>query len=186
MGGGGGAGGQLPPPPYDFRYFFFCLSAERLVIAMIIPLPHYEKFVETYLKSGKKCVPPPPPPRLSDFFRAGAKCLGSRRNSETFCPPPPPPPPQANTLAPPLCHSITSRHFTCVFSSFHTRLCGHQSRNKLLLLHYPTVVVVDVRTKVALKKSSVSFLCFKHSSCILCHAMNIIQLCVDIISTCIL
>ena len=66
-GGGGGGGGQggncPPPPPHDFfiyyYFFFFCWSAQRSVLAMIIPLPHYENN------------------------------LGSRSNSETFCPPPP-------------------------------------------------------------------------------------------------
>ena len=62
---------------------------------MIIPLPHYDNFFEKCLKSEEKkkekkgSSEPPPPPRLSDFFRAGAKFLGSRSSSETFCPPPP-------------------------------------------------------------------------------------------------
>ena len=43
-----------PPPPYDFFFFFFffffCLSAQRSVMAMIIPLPHYE------VGGGGECV----------------------------------------------------------------------------------------------------------------------------------
>ena len=79
----------------------------------MIPLPHYEMFFGKNLKSEKKkwfgTLPsPPPPPPLCYFFssffsfffslffllsflffRAGAKFLGSRSSSETFCPPPP-------------------------------------------------------------------------------------------------
>ena len=44
-------GGQLPP--YDFiLFYFFCLSAQRSVIAMIKPLPHYEICVENIWKSS--------------------------------------------------------------------------------------------------------------------------------------
>ena len=56
--------------------FFFSLSAQRSVMAMKVPLPHHENFVENVLKSEKTRVgvpPPPPPPSLRDFFRAAAK-----------------------------------------------------------------------------------------------------------------
>ena len=76
--------------PYDFRFSIPppSLSAQQLVMAMIIPLPHYDFFfVGKLLKTKKKHVSESPP--LSDFFKAGAKCLGSRSSSEAFCPPPP-------------------------------------------------------------------------------------------------
>ena len=72
----GGGGANAPPPPYDiyiyiffffFFFFFFCLSAQRSVMAMIIPLRHYDFFLEIFLKlEKKKCRRSPP---LSDFFR---------------------------------------------------------------------------------------------------------------------
>ena len=48
-GGGGGQGGNSP-----LFLFFFCLSAQRSVMAMMIP--HYENF-------SWKCFSPPPPPQ---------------------------------------------------------------------------------------------------------------------------
>ena len=60
------------------------LSAQRWVMAVIIPLTHYDFFLVE-----KKCVgvPPPPPPTAErPFFFGGG---GSRSSSETFCPPPP-------------------------------------------------------------------------------------------------
>ena len=97
----GVAWGQLPPPLRCSMFLllfllFFCLSSQS-VMAMIVPVPHYEMCVWKCFEFGKnKCVgfPPPPPPPLSDFFRAGAKFSGSHSSSETFlqfCPPPPPP-----------------------------------------------------------------------------------------------
>ena len=84
-------------PPYDFR--FVCLSAQRSVLPST-PTPLW-KSLDKFLKSEKRVgVPPPPPPHtythtppLSDFFRGGAQCYGSRSSSKTlwqFCPPPPP------------------------------------------------------------------------------------------------
>ena len=85
---GGGRGGSCPPPPYDFRYiyiyifFFFFLSAQRSVMAMIIPLPHYEIIVENFLKlKKKKCVEVPPAERL---FQGWRKIFGLARH---FAPP---------------------------------------------------------------------------------------------------
>ena len=48
-----------------YFFFFFCLSAQRSVMAMIIPLPHYDFFfLETFFWSRKKMPrSPPPPPR---------------------------------------------------------------------------------------------------------------------------
>ena len=68
---------------------FFCLSAERSVMAMVIlPLLHYENVCLTFFEVGKQMCTPPPPIPLSDFFRAGAKFVASRSSSESFCPPP--------------------------------------------------------------------------------------------------
>ena len=80
----GGGGSPLCFFLFFFNYYFFACQ---------LPLPHYENFLDKFLKSEKKNVwesppPPPPPPPLSDFFRAGAKFLGSRSSSETFCPGP--------------------------------------------------------------------------------------------------
>ena len=59
-GGARGGGGGAAPPPVFFSFFFplflflFCLSSQRSVMAMIVPLPHYEICVENFLKSEKK------------------------------------------------------------------------------------------------------------------------------------
>ena len=53
--GGGGQGGTCLPIIFDV-FLFFCLSAQRSVMAMIVPLPYYEICLENVLKSGKKCV----------------------------------------------------------------------------------------------------------------------------------
>ena len=59
--GGRGGGGQMPP--YDFRFcLLFWLSAQRSVMAMIVPLPHYEIFWDNFRSRKKKGVGVPPPP----------------------------------------------------------------------------------------------------------------------------
>ena len=49
---------QLPPTSsYDFRFFFCCLSAQRMVMSMmIIPLPHSDNFggIWSWQKKKKK------------------------------------------------------------------------------------------------------------------------------------
>ena len=103
-GGAHGGGGGNCPPPYGFFFFLLVSSVVGHGHDNLIPLPHYDFFLETFLKSEKKSwnhfwsrkknvseSPPPPPPPPSDFLRAGANFLGSRRSSETFPPPPPPP-----------------------------------------------------------------------------------------------
>ena len=70
-----GAGGAISPPP-PMIFFFACLSAQRSVMTVIIPLPHCKKKKKkkAKFKSEKKNVsespppPSPPPPTLSDFF----------------------------------------------------------------------------------------------------------------------
>ena len=82
-----GGGGEKDD---TLNFFFFCFSAERSVIAMVILplLPLWKFMLKIFL--GKKCVGvPPPPPPPSDFFRGGAKILASRSSSKSFCPPPP-------------------------------------------------------------------------------------------------
>ena len=60
-----GGGGALAPP-----MIFFPLSAQRSVMAMIIPLPHYENVCGKILKSGGggggMCRSPPPPRKYSN------------------------------------------------------------------------------------------------------------------------
>ena len=102
-GGGGGAGGQFMIFDLFFVLFLFCfvfcLSAQRSVIAMIIPLPRDEYFwwkifeVEKKNVSGSPPPPPPPPsPRWATFSGLAPK-FWERAASETFPPPPPPPHP---------------------------------------------------------------------------------------------
>ena len=66
---GGGANA-----PYDFHDFCCCccLSAHRSVMAMIVPLPHYENVLE-------------------QLFQGWRKFYGSRHSSKTFWQFPPPP-----------------------------------------------------------------------------------------------
>ena len=58
------------------EFFFPCQLSDRM--AMIIPLPHYEKFLDKFLKSEeKKCVgvtPPPPPPIERPFSGLAQNC----------------------------------------------------------------------------------------------------------------
>ena len=96
-GEGGGQGGLLVPPMISFfspPIFFFFWLVSSAVMAMIIPLPHYENFCWKSLWSrGKKNVseshPPPPHPPHWATFPGLAQKLGSRRSSKTFPPPPP-------------------------------------------------------------------------------------------------
>ena len=82
-----GGGGNCPPPPMIF--FLACQLSGRSS-AMKIPLPHYEDFLETFLKSENKCVRvPPPPPPLSDFFQGWCKFFGLAHSvARHFAPPP--------------------------------------------------------------------------------------------------
>ena len=90
---GGWQGGTVAPP-YGFRFlfywFFFLHCHLRSVMAMIVPVSHYEMCVEIFLKSEKKCVGVPPPPPLSDFFRACANVMARAavvRHFYNFVPP---------------------------------------------------------------------------------------------------
>ena len=75
------------------------------------PTPLWNVLLENVLKSEKNALespnpspyhPPPPLPPLIDFFRAGAKSIGSRTVARHFAP-------SANTLAPPLCRGHAFR-----------------------------------------------------------------------------
>ena len=59
----GVAGGSGSCPPYDFPFplFFFPLSAQRSVMAMIIPLPHSENVLKSEKKNVSESPPPPHP-----------------------------------------------------------------------------------------------------------------------------
>ena len=82
---GEGKGGGNP------LFLFFCLSAQRSVMAMIVPLPHYEILLEIFLKSEKKNVsesPPPPSAERRPFSGLAQNFVA--RHFGNFVPPPPP------------------------------------------------------------------------------------------------
>ena len=77
-GGGGGQGGNCPP------MICFCLSAQRSVMAMIIPLPHYDFFLFYLFILFIFFL------TLSDLFQGWRKLFWARAAVAIhFCPPPP-------------------------------------------------------------------------------------------------
>ena len=89
MAPGGGGGGDCSSMILNVVVFFFVffLSAQRSVMLMMIPLPHYDNFLGKNSSQKKICVrvlptppphPPPPPPTPATSFRAGTATAVTR------------------------------------------------------------------------------------------------------------